>query len=205
MAPPAQLARDCISTKDFAGPEASWHGGDRISPSVCPGSMAQLPSSSRRALQRPRGRSSGLPLKHQKHRAAFASHLGACWSGGFVQRSPRLPGWRGPHTQQTHARSVHGADVAVSQTCKAASETHVLCARQTCTSPAGTGQCTCLPTNASVQQARAHSRSGTRAVLPCIPQSRSLLPAHAGRHAGLWGCVPSERCRFPQKGAGDGN
>lgn len=83
--------------------------------------------------------------------------------------------------------------------------TCVLCVRQTCTSPAGMGRYTCLPTNACMQQACAPSRSGTRAVLPCIPQSRSLRPAHARQRMGPWGCVLSEWCRLPRKGAGGGN
>jgi len=51
--------------------------------SVCP---PRLRSSSQRALHCPRGRISG-----------------------FVRRSPRLPGWRGPHAGQTPAGSLPGA------------------------------------------------------------------------------------------------
>lgn len=69
-----------------------------------------------------RGRISGLPLKREKHRAAFASHLSGCWNSSFAQCSPRPPGWKELHMRQVCAGSVRGAGGDVSQTCKATSE-----------------------------------------------------------------------------------
>lgn len=159
VAPPAQLARDCVPTEGFAGPEASSHGGDRVCPSVCPGSMAQLPSSSRRA---PRQDSR---LASERWRA-LGGLCWPCWPLALCHAHPE-----GTAPEQPRAGPVQGAGRDGSH----------------------------------AQQARARSHSGTRAALPCIPRSRSLLPARAGRRAGPWGCVPPERHRLRQKGAGDGN